>query len=193
MDEKKPPQKDTSQNTDSQPDPRANTKTTPPRPAAPVPLSKDVGWAEAPTSQVVRTVTAALLTVMVVLVALFLLWQVRTFIGWLVIALFLAAVLNPVVNWLQRRHRLIKRPLAIGLTYLGVLVALLFVVGIFLPLLVDQINGLTKFVTTAAQAPEGPTEYIKDLAKQNGLGGLLQRFDAQLADLRKQLGDLVGN
>jgi predicted PurR-regulated permease PerM len=134
-----------------------------------------------------------LLTVVVVLVALLLLWQVRTFVGWLVISLFLAAVLNPVVNWLQRRHRLIKRPLAIALTYLGVLVALLFVVGIFLPLLVDQINGFIKFVKTAAQAPEGPTQYIRGLAKQNGFGGLLQRFDAQLADLRKQLGDLVGN
>jgi predicted PurR-regulated permease PerM len=67
----------------------------------------------------------------------------------------LAAVLNPAVNWLQRRHRLIKRPIAIGLTYLGVLVVLLFVVGIFLPLLVDQINGLTNFVAAAAQAPKG--------------------------------------
>ena len=71
--------------------------------------------------------------------------------------------------------------------------ALIFVVGIFLPVLVDQINGLTKFVTTAAQAPEGPTEYIKGLARQNGLRGLLQRFDAQLADLRKQLGELLRN
>jgi predicted PurR-regulated permease PerM len=88
---------------------------------------------------------------------------------------------------------LIKRPLAIALTYLGLVVVVLFVVGIFLPLLVDQINGFIKFVNTAAQAPEGPTQYIKGLAKQNGLGGLLQRFDAQLADLRKQLGDLVGN
>jgi predicted PurR-regulated permease PerM len=158
-----------------------------------MPLSKDGGWAGAPTSQVVRTVAAALLTVVVVLVGLFLLWQVRTFIGWLVIALFLAAVLNPAVNWLQRRHRLIKRPVAIALTYLGVLVVLLFVVGIFLPLLVDQINGLTKFINTAAQAPEGPAEYIKGLAKENGFGGLLQRFDAQLADLRKQLGELLGN
>jgi predicted PurR-regulated permease PerM len=140
---------------------------------------------------VVRTV-AALLTTAVVLGALFLLWQVRTFVGWFVIALFLAAVLNPAVNWLQRRHRLIKRPLAIGLTYLGLVVTLLFVVGIFLPLLVDQINGLTKFVA-AAQAPEGPTEYIKELAKQNGFGGLLQRFSVEVADLRKQLGDLVGN
>src|ERR671914_183311 len=155
--------------------------------------SQDGGWARAPTSQVVRTVAIALLTTAAVVGALFLLWQVRIFVGWLVIALFLAAVLNPAVNWLQRRHRLVKRPIAIALTYLGLVVALLFIVGIFLPLLVDQINGLIRFVNTAAQAPEGPTEYIRGLAKQSGLGGLLQRFDAQLADLRKQLGGLVGN
>ena len=118
------------------------------------------------------------LTTAVVLGAFFLLWQVRTFVGWFVIALFLAAVLNPAVNWLQRRHRLMKRPLAIGLTYLGVLVALLLVVGIFVPVLVDQINGFIKFVTTAANAPEGPTQYIKGLAKDNGLGGLLPEVRA---------------
>jgi predicted PurR-regulated permease PerM len=142
---------------------------------------------------VVRTVAIALLTAAVVLGAFFLLWQVKTFVGWFVIALFLAAVLNPAVNWLQRRHHLIKRPLAIMLTYLGVLVALLFVVGIFLPLLLDQINALTKFVTTAAQAPEGPTEYIKGLAQQNGLGGLFERFSDQIAGLRDQLGALLQN
>jgi predicted PurR-regulated permease PerM len=157
------------------------------------PTTGDAGWAGAPTSQVVRTVAAAVLTAVVVLVALFILWQVRTFVGWFVIALFLAAVLNPAVNWLQRRHRLIKRPLAIAITYLGLLVVLFFVVGLFLPLLVDQINGFIKFVNTAAQAPEGPTQYIKGLLNQNGLGGLVQRFDAELSDLRKQLGDVVGN
>jgi predicted PurR-regulated permease PerM len=155
--------------------------------------NQGAGWASAPTSQVIRTVAVALLTTVVVLVAIFLLWQVRTFIGWLVIALFLAAVLNPAVNWLQRRHRLMKRPLAIGLTYLGVLVALLLVVGIFLPVLTDQINGFIKFVTTAANAPEGPTQYIKGLAKDNGLGGLFQRFSDQLHELRKQLGGVLQN
>jgi predicted PurR-regulated permease PerM len=190
MDEEKAAQKDSQTEEQEQSLPRSSV--VPAEPSA-HPTTGDAGWAGAPTSQVVRTVAAALLTVVVVLVALLLLWQVRTFVGWLVISLFLAAVLNPVVNWLQRRHRLIKRPLAIALTYLGVLVALLFVVGIFLPLLVDQINGFVKFVNTAAQAPEGPTQYIRGLAKQNGFGGLLQRFDAQLADLRKQLGDLVGN
>jgi predicted PurR-regulated permease PerM len=190
MDEEKAAQKDSQAEQWEQT--QARSPVVPAEPSA-YPAARDVGWAGAPTSQVVRTVAAALLTTAVVLVSLFLLWQVRTFVGWLVIALFLAAVLNPAVNWLQRRHRLIKRPIAIVLTYLGVVVALLFIVGIFLPLLVDQINGLTKFVNTAAQAPEGPTEYIRGLAKQNGFGGLLQRFDVELADLRKQLGDVVGN
>src|ERR671910_3112928 len=125
--------------------------------------------------------------------AFFLLWQVGTFIGWFVIALFLAAVLNPAVNWLQRRHRLMKRPLAIALTYLGLLVALLLVVGIFVPVLVDQINGFIKFVTTAANAPEGPTKYVRGLAKDNGLGGFIQRFSDQLDQLRNQLGGLLKN
>src|SRR5215207_9468827 len=177
---------------DSQAEPQAKPESVPTEPNASM-SSQDAGWVGASTSQVVRTVAIALLTAVVVLGALFLLWQVRTFVGWFVIALFLAAVLNPAVNWLQRRHRLIKRPLAIGLTYLGLVVALLFVVGIFLPVLVDQVNGLTKFVAAAAQAPEGPTEYIKGIAKQNGLGGLFERFSTQLKDLRDELGELVRN
>jgi predicted PurR-regulated permease PerM len=181
---------ETQRDTGTEPQPKPETRLKEPNASMP---SQDVGWAGASTSQVIRTVAVALLTTAVVLGALFLLWQVRTFIGWLVIALFLAAVLNPAVNWLQRRHRLMKRPLAIGLTYLGVLVALLLVVGIFLPVLVDQINGLIKFATTAANAPEGPTEYIKGLAKDNGLGGLFQRFSDQVDELRKQLGGLLQN
>src|SRR5215208_366394 len=186
MNEEQNPQRD------SKPQPQAQPETTPTEPNASMP-SKDGGWAGASPTQVMRTVAVALLTAAVVLGVFFLLWQVRTFIGWFVIALFLAAVLNPAVNWLQRRHRLIKRPLAIGLTYLGVLVALLLVVGIFVPVLTDQINGFIKFVTTAANAPEGPTQYIKSLAKDNGLGGLFQRFSDQLDELRKQLGEVLQN
>jgi predicted PurR-regulated permease PerM len=186
MNEEEKPQRD------SKPQPQVQPESTPMEPNASIP-NKDAGWAGASPTQVMRTVTVALLTAAVVLGALFLLWQVRTFIGWFVIALFLAAVLNPAVNWLQRRHRLMKRPLAIGLTYLGVLVALLLVVGIFVPVLTDQINGFIKFVTTAANAPEGPTKYIEGLAKQNGLGGLFQRFSDQLDELGKHLGALLQN
>src|SRR5215207_9860941 len=190
MNEEENPQKDSQAK--PQAEPQARPETTPTtEPNASMP-SKDAGWAGASPTQVMRTVAIALLTAAVVLGAFFLLWQVRTFVGWFVIALFLAAVLNPAVNWLQRRHHLIKRPLAIALTYLGVLVALLFVAGIFLPLLVDQVRGLINFVVAAAQAPEGPTEYIRGIAEQSGLGGLFERFGDQIAALRDELGQLLG-
>jgi predicted PurR-regulated permease PerM len=191
MNEDEKPQGDSKP--EPQAEPQAQPETTPTTEANASMPRKDAGWAGASPTQVMRTVAVALLTAAVVLVAFFLLWKVKTFIGWFVIALFLAAVLSPAVNWLERRFRLINRPLAIGLTYLGVLVALLLVVGIFVPVLVDQINGFIKFVTTAANAPQGPTKYIEGLAKDNGLGGFLQRFEDQLDELRKQLGGVFQN
>jgi predicted PurR-regulated permease PerM len=150
--------------------------------------SEAVVWVRITPSQVMRTAGIALLTAAVVCGTLYLLWQVRTFVSWFVIALFVAAVLNPAVNWLQRRHRLIKRPLAIVLTYLGLVVALLVVVGLLLPILVDQIRSLTNFVAAVANAPEGPTEYLKGLARQYGFGWVFERFSEQLGDVRSQMG-----
>src|SRR3712207_366674 len=141
MNDEKATQRDTQAKPQAEPQGQAPVVAA--KPSASVSV-QDGGWLRASPSQVMRTVAIALLTAAVMLGALFLLWQVRTFIGWFVVALFLAAALDPLVNWLQRRHRLIKRPLAIALSYLGVLVALLYIAGIFLPLLVDQINGLTR-------------------------------------------------
>jgi uncharacterized membrane protein len=102
------PQKDTQEKpqTDTRTAPQAEPQTAPTELNSSV-LSAGVVWVRISPSQVVRTVVIALLTAAVVLGAFFLLWQVRTFVGWFVIALFLAVVLNPAVNWLQRRHRLI--------------------------------------------------------------------------------------
>jgi predicted PurR-regulated permease PerM len=180
------PQKDTQEK------PQAEPQSAPTEPNASVP-SAGVVWVRISSYQVMRTVVVGLLSAAVVLGAFFLLWQVRTFVGWFVISLFLAAVLNPAVNWLQRRHTLIKRPLAIALTYLGLVVALLFIVGILLPVLIDQIQGLIKFVAAVAQAPEGPTEYLKGLARQYGLGWVFERFSHQIDDIRSQLGRAASN
>src|SRR5947209_1635362 len=99
-----------------------------------------------PSSQMIRLVAVGLLTAAVVLAGLFLFWQLRTLISWFVIALFLAAVLNPLVNWLQRRHRMIKRSIAIVLSYLVVVVALVLIAVIFVPLLIEQIRDLIDFL-----------------------------------------------
>jgi predicted PurR-regulated permease PerM len=189
MDEGKGTQSDSQAEPQAQP-PKVSAE--PAEPSASMP-SQNGGWVGASTSQVVRTVAVTLLTVLVVLGALFLIWQVRTFVGWFVIAVFLAAVLNPTVNWLQRRHRLMKRSLGILLTYIGLLAVMVLIVGIFLPVLVDQIQGLTNFIAAAAKAPEGPTAYIKGLAEQNGLGGLFKQFSDQLDNVRKELADLLRN
>src|SRR5215210_6460546 len=176
----------------SQKDTQEEPQSAPTEANASVP-SAGVVWVRISPNQVIRTVVIALFSAAVVLGAFFLLWQVRTFVGWFVIALFLAAVLNPAVNWLQRRHRLIKRPLAIVLTYLGVVVALLLMVVILLPVLVDQIQGLIKFISSVANAPEGPTEYLKGLAQQYRLGWVFERFSDQLDTIRSQLGKAASN
>ena len=71
----------------------------------------------APTERVVdlrpRTVLRVLLIVIAVAVTLEVIWIARHIIAWVVISLFLALALNPLVGWIQRRTRLARGP-AIG-------------------------------------------------------------------------------
>jgi predicted PurR-regulated permease PerM len=161
-------------------------QTQPAGPSPPIPGDEDTVWVRIAPSQVVRTIAIALLTAAVVLAGLFLLWQVRTLIGWFVIALFLAAVLNPPVNWLQRRG--IGRSIGILLTYLGVLVGLLLIGGIFVPVVFGEIRDLIDFIVVVVQNPGGITEYLRTLLDQFGLGFLYETLSERLADLPSQLG-----
>jgi predicted PurR-regulated permease PerM len=156
------------------------------KPGIPMSDNGDVVWVRVAPSQVVRTIVIALLSAAVVLGALFLLWQVRTIIGWGVLALFLAAVLNPAVKWLERRR--IKRSLGILLTYLGVVVGLLLIVGIFVPVVVSEIRDLIDFIVGVSQTPGGGTEYLRNLLEQVGLGSLFNTLSERLAELPSQLG-----
>src|SRR5215207_3752973 len=166
---------------------RRGSQTEPTKPTTmPTPSDEGVVWVRFAPAQVVRTIVIALLSAAVVLGALFLLWQVRTIIGWAVLALFLAAVLNPAVNWLER-HR-IKRSIGIVLTYLGVVVGLLLIVGIFVPVVYSEIRDLIDFIVGVTQTPGGGTEYLRNLLEQVGLGSLFNTLSEQLANLPSQLG-----
>jgi predicted PurR-regulated permease PerM len=165
-------------------------QTAPVEPSTQMPGDSRVVWVRHAPSQVIRTIAIALLTAAVVLVGLFLFWQVRTFIGWFVVALFLAAVLNPPVNWLQRRHRMVKRSIAIVLTYLGVVVALVLIVGIFVPVVIQELRDLVDFVVGVSESG-GLTEYLRGIANQYELGWVIDRFSSQLANLPEQLGELA--
>ena len=50
-------------------------------------------------------------------------WIARHVLAWVVIALFLALALNPLVGWIQRRAALGRGP-AIGVAYLIVLIVI---------------------------------------------------------------------
>src|SRR5215204_6393449 len=165
------------------------TQTGPGKPSTPTPSDEGVVWVRIAPSQVVRTVAVALLATAVVLGALFLLWQVRTIIGWGILSLFLAAVLNPAVNWLQRRG--IGRSIGILLTYLGVIMGLLLIVGIFVPVVVGEIRDLIDFIVAVAQNPGGITEYLRTLLEQFRLGFLFDTLSERLSELPSQLGQLA--
>lgn len=159
----------------------------PTKPSITMPDGEGVVWVRFAPSQVARTIVVALLTAGVVLGGLYLLWQVRTLVGWCVLALLLAVVLNPAVDWLQR-HR-IKRSLGILLTYLGLVAVLVVIAGIFVPLLVNEIRDLITFVVATIQDPTGMTEYLRSTAERFGLGFLFNTLSAQLAELPSQLGE----
>ncbi len=71
------------------------TQMEPAKPGTPMPSDEGVVWVRVAPSQVVRTMVIALATAAVVLGGLYVLWQVRTIIGWCILALFLAVVLIP--------------------------------------------------------------------------------------------------
>jgi predicted PurR-regulated permease PerM len=114
-----------------------------------------------------RNVLAVILVVIAVLAALEVLQIAQQVITWMLISLFLALALNPLVDFFQRRLTRRRLP-AIGLTYLVVFVAITAVAATFLPTLIDEINDF-------ANAVPG---YIEDLTAGRGwLGELADRYD----------------
>jgi predicted PurR-regulated permease PerM len=110
-----------------------------------------------------KTIFRVLLIAIAVGVVLEVLWIARSVISWIVIALFLALALDPLVRVFERRG--LSRGLAIGATYLVVLLAIVGIGATFVPKLVDETNGF-------AQALPG---YTQDLTHGRGRLGFLER------------------
>ncbi|HEY3182315.1 MAG TPA: AI-2E family transporter [Gaiellaceae bacterium] len=111
-----------------------------------------------------RTILRILVIVIAVAVVLEVIWIARGVITWIVIALFLALALDPLVGFFQRRA-LLNRGLAIGVTYLVLLAAIAGVGATFVPKLVDEVNGFI----------DATPGYVKDLTEGRGRLGFLER------------------
>jgi predicted PurR-regulated permease PerM len=114
-----------------------------------------------------RNVLGVILVVIAVLAVLEVLQIARQVITWILISLFLALALNPLVDVLQNRVTRRRLP-AIALTYLLVALGVTAVVATFLPTLIDEVNDF-------ANAVPG---YIEDLTAGRGaLGEVADRYD----------------
>jgi predicted PurR-regulated permease PerM len=110
-----------------------------------------------------RTVLAVLGIVLAVAAILQLLWLARQVITWILIALFLAVALNPLVEFLRRRG-VRRRGLAIVLSYVLVLTAAFSLGGTFVPILVGEVNDFIDAVPG----------FVQDLTEGRGRLGFLQ-------------------
>jgi predicted PurR-regulated permease PerM len=111
-----------------------------------------------------RTILRVLVIAIAVAIVLEVIWIARGVITWIVIALFLALALDPLVGFFQRHARL-NRGLAIGVTYLVVMVVIAGVGATFIPKLVDEVNGFI----------DATPGYVKDLTEGRGRLGFLER------------------
>jgi predicted PurR-regulated permease PerM len=111
-----------------------------------------------------RTILRILGVAIAVAVVLEVVWISRQVVTWVVISLFLALALNPLVSWIERRGHVRRGP-AIGIAYL-ILALLVVAIGwTFVPKLIDEVNGLV-------QALPG---YVHDLTHGRGRLGFLER------------------
>jgi predicted PurR-regulated permease PerM len=117
-----------------------------------------------------RAVLVILGVILVAFLGVRVLWITRDVLIWVAIAVFLAMALNPAVDWLQARG-LRRRGAAVGVVFVGTILAVIAVGSLFVPTLVREVNDF-------AQAVPG---YVDDLTKGRGRLGFLER-DYQIVE-----------
>jgi predicted PurR-regulated permease PerM len=127
-----------------------------------------------PQERIVRLRARTVLSVLGIILAVFALLQVvalaRQVLTWMLIALFFALALDPLVNLLMRRG-IRRRGLAIGTTYVLLFSAVVLLGATFVPTLVDEVNSFIDAVP----------DYVEDLTEGRGRLGFLET-DYQLVE-----------
>ncbi|HEV7772409.1 MAG TPA: AI-2E family transporter [Conexibacter sp.] len=152
--------------------------------AAPIPRGSAVPTGPAPpTTRPEPTPRAILRTVLIVLCvvfALFLIYELRKPISWLVIATFLAIALSGPVNLLSRR---MPRGFAIAIAYLTLILVPIGIAALIIPPLVRELTDLAKNVPKYVHDAQdwlttNPT--LKKLDDQYDIGARLQQKAEEL-------------
>ena len=114
-----------------------------------------------------RTVVGVLAIAVAFTLLLYLVWEARQVLTWVLIALFLALAINPFVEWLQR-HGVRRRGLAAALAFGSVILVIAGLAAAFVPTLAREV----------ADFVDALPELVADLTEGRGrLGFLETRYD----------------
>jgi len=123
------------------------------------------------------------ITASLIFIALFI-YRFRDVIQPVVLALLLAYILNPIVNFLTRATRM-SRTLAVALVYLALIAVIVLTPVVLLPRLIDQVGAL------ARNLPQYITDLSAVLSQPVQIGPYQVDLGGQLSTLGSQLGGVV--
>ena len=137
----------------------------------------------------VRAVLRVVMTVVLSVLALYLMYLVREPLSWLVIATFVAVAASGPVNMLSRR---IPRGAAIAIVYLGIVLAPIILGAILVPPSVEQGVKLAKNLPGYVEDLDKAFDENEQLRELNEKYDLTQKLDNVADDLVADLGDAAG-
>src|SRR3954470_7535407 len=156
----------------------------------PQPAAAELGPAPGSRSAAIFATTARIVGVVVLAVlALYLVYLLRQPIGWLVLAGFIAVAASGPVRLFERW---LRRGLAIGIVYVGVILVPFLIAAVLVPPIVDQANNL------ATNAPRYARDLTQTVQENKTLHDLDQKYDLtgkieeQAAKLPGKVGDAAG-
>lgn len=141
------------------------------------------------TKDVTRIALRVIAVALLVAGGLYLLWRVRTPLGWLVLALFVAVAMSRPVNRLARR---MPRGRAILISYLTLFLVPAAIAALIIPTIVDGANQLAQEAPGYVHDLQRSIAKNKKLRKLDNQYGITQSLQKQALKLPEKAGDAAG-
>jgi len=136
-----------------------------------------------------RAILRVVITVLVCVLALYLVYLLRRPLTWIFIAGFIAIALSGPVNFLQRRMR---RGTAVALVYLGLILVPVLIMSALVPPIVTQGNNLAQSLPDYARDLTDFVEKNDRLRQIEADYDITSKLEEQASKLPERLGDAAG-
>jgi predicted PurR-regulated permease PerM len=137
----------------------------------------------------VRAIVRTVIVVVCVILILYLLYLLRKPISWLLISIFLAVALSPLVN---RAARHMKRGLAIAVVYIGLLLVPILLIALIVPPLITEANN---FAENVPQYADDVTQFVQENERLRNLNedyDITGKLEEEAGKLPQRLGGAAG-